>query len=108
MDACGVVTDRGTYIALERRTEGEVAADAETHDSDFPWCDLRMFGKPVQTSAAIGIEMRDRSLHGVLLAADTSGVIESDHGSRWFAIRARSPTTHSFLKTSQAAVMSWP
>ena len=29
-----------------------------------------MFGKPVQTSAAIGIEMRDRSLRGVLLVAD--------------------------------------
>ena len=43
-----------------------------------------MFGKPVQTSAAIGIEMRDRSLRGVLLVAETSGVIESDHDSRWF------------------------
>jgi hypothetical protein len=39
-----------------------------------------MFGNPVQTSAAIGIEMRDRSLRGDLLVADTSGVIESDHG----------------------------
>src|ERR1700680_3166757 len=84
MDACGVVTDRCMDIGLERRTEGEVAADAETHDADFPWCDLRMLGKPVQASAAISIEMRNWSLRGVLLAADASGVIEWDRGSRWF------------------------
>src|SRR5271166_4007347 len=84
MEACGVVTDRCTDVGLERRTEGEVAADAETHDADFPWCDLGMLGKPVQASAAIGIEMRDRSLGSVLLAANASRVIESDHGSRRF------------------------
>ena len=84
MDARGVVTDSRTDLWLERRTEGEVAADAETHNADFAWRDFGMLEKPVQTSAAIGIEMRDRSLRGVLLAADTSGVIESDHGSRWF------------------------
>ncbi len=84
MDAGAVVTDRGADIGLERSTEGEVAADAETHDADFPWRDHRMLGKPVQTSAAIGIEMRDRGLRGVLLAADASGVIEWDHRSRRF------------------------
>jgi hypothetical protein len=61
-----------------------VPADTETHDTDFPWRDFRMYGKPVQASAAIGIEMRDRSLCGVLLAASPSGVIEGDHRSRWF------------------------
>jgi hypothetical protein len=76
MDACTVVTDRCADIGLKRSTEGEVAADAETHDTDFVTRGFRMFGKPVQTSAAIGIEMRDRSLRGVLLAAGASGVIE--------------------------------
>src|SRR6202043_2095635 len=84
MDACGVVTDRCMDIGLERRTEGEVAADAETHDPDFPWCDLRMLGRPVQAGPGIGMELPSGSLRGVLLAADASGVIESDHGSRWF------------------------
>jgi len=40
--------------------------------------------KPVQTSAAIGIEMRDRSLRGVLLAAGASGVVKWDHRSGRF------------------------
>ena len=38
----------------------------------------------IQTSAAIRIEMRDRSLGGVLLAAGASRVIECDHRSRRF------------------------
>src|SRR6266404_8085225 len=43
-----------------------------------------MFGEPVQTSATIGIEMRDRSLRGVLLAARASGVVKWDYCSRRF------------------------
>src|SRR5260221_11357014 len=62
MDACPVVTDRCADIGLECSTEGEVAADAETHRADFPCRDLGRFGEPVQTSAASGIEMRDRTL----------------------------------------------
>src|SRR5438445_1651586 len=42
-----------------------------------------MFGEPVQTRAAIGIEMRDRSLRCVLLAARASGVVKWDHCSGW-------------------------
>src|SRR5882757_9931110 len=43
-----------------------------------------MFGEPVQTSPTIGIEMRDRSLRGVLLAAGASGVVIWDYRSRRF------------------------
>ena len=84
MDAGAVVTDCCADIGLQRSTERKVSPDAETHRADFPAGHLRAFRKPVQTTAAIGIEMRDRSLRGVLLAADTSGVIKSNHGSRWF------------------------
>src|SRR5260370_25458473 len=41
-----------------------------------------MYGKPVQDSAALGIEMRDRSLCSVLMAAGPAGVIEGDRRSR--------------------------
>ncbi len=109
MDACAVVTDRCADIGLERSTEGEVAADAETYDADFPSRDLRMFGKPVQTSAAIGIEMRDRSLRGVLLAADASGVIEWDHRSRRFdaAINFRGRGNKSIPGQPYAEAQHW-
>jgi hypothetical protein len=53
-----------------------VASDAETQCADFSSRDLRMFREPVQTRAAIRIEMRNRGLRGVLLAAGASGVIE--------------------------------
>jgi hypothetical protein len=58
-----------------------VAADAETHSTHFPGRDVRMSCKPIQTSAAIRIEMRDGSLCGVLLAAGASRVIEGDDRS---------------------------
>src|SRR5579863_4346855 len=77
-----VVADRCANIGLERRAKRKVPADAETHDTDFPWRHFRMFGKPVQTRAAVGIEMRDRCLCSVLLAAGPSGVIEGNHRSR--------------------------
>src|SRR5260221_14548882 len=82
MNPCPVITDRCPHIRLERRTKREVAANAKTCDADFARRDFRMYGKPVQASAAIGIEMRDRSLCSVLLAAAPSGVIEGDHRSR--------------------------
>ena len=82
MDAGAVVADRGADIGLEPGTECEVAPYAETHDPYFPSRDLGMFGKPVQTSAAIRIEMRDGSLRGILLASGASRVIEWDHRSR--------------------------
>src|ERR1700719_4229419 len=81
MDAGAVVTDRGADIRLERRAEGQVASDAETQCADFSSRDLRMFREPVQTRAAIRIEMRNRGLPGVLLAAGASRVIERDHRS---------------------------
>src|SRR6202167_3328037 len=84
VDACGVITDGCADVGLEGSAEGEVAADAETHDADLPPRDFRMFGKPVETRAAIGIEMRDGSLRGVLLAADAASVIKGDHRSRRF------------------------
>ena len=84
MNACPVVADRCTDIGLECSAEGEVAADAEAHSADFPWRDLGMFGEPVQTSPAIGIKMRNRSLRGVLLAARPSGVIKWDYRSGRF------------------------
>jgi hypothetical protein len=79
MDACAVVADRGTNVALECGTEGEVAADAETDRTDFPRRDFGMFGEPVLTGATVGIEMRDRSLRGVLLAAGAPGIVKWDH-----------------------------
>jgi len=82
MDARSVVADRCADIGLKRSSKREVSADTETHATDFPWRDFRMYGKPTQTSPAIGIEMRYRSLRGVLLAAGPSGVIERDHRSR--------------------------
>src|ERR1700741_1185639 len=84
MDARAVVTDRCANIGLERSPEGEAAADAETYDTDFFTRHLGMFRKPFQTSAAIGIEMHNWSLRGVLLAAGAPGVIEGDHRSRRF------------------------
>src|ERR1700730_13109374 len=81
MYARPVVTDCRGDVVLERSAEREMAADAETHDTDSPYRDLRMFGKPVQTSAAILIEMRDQSLRGVLLAAGPADVIEWNHCS---------------------------
>jgi hypothetical protein len=84
VDACGVVTDRCADVGLEGSTEGEVAADAETHDADLLRRDFRVFGKPVETRAAIGIEMRDGSHRGVLLAARATGVIKGDHRSGRF------------------------
>src|SRR5580700_4576895 len=84
MDAGAVVTDRGADIRLERRAEGQVASDAETQCADFSARDLRMFRKPVQAGPAIRIEMRDRRLRGVLLAARASRVIEGDHRSGRF------------------------
>src|SRR5580700_4167386 len=84
MYARPVVTDCCRDVVLERSAEREMAADAETHDTDFPYRDLRMFGKPVQTSAAVLVEMRDQSLRGVLLAAGPADVIKWDHRSRRF------------------------
>src|SRR6516164_5183769 len=84
MDACPVVADRCADIGLECSAEGEVAADAETHSTDFPWRDLGMFREPVQTSPAIGIKMRNRSLRGVLLAARASRIIKWNHRSGRF------------------------
>jgi hypothetical protein len=57
-------------------------ADTESHNSDFPLRHPAMFGEPIQAGSAIGIEMRDRSLRSVLLAASPSGVIEGDNRSR--------------------------
>src|SRR5882724_5418777 len=48
MDARAVVADRCADIGLERRSKREVPADTETHDTDFPWRDLRIYGKPVK------------------------------------------------------------
>ena len=109
MDASAVVTDRCADIGLERSTKGEVAADAETYDPDFSSGDLRVFGKPVQTSTAIGIEMRDRSLRGILLAADPSSVIEWDHRSRGFeaAIDFRGSGNKSIPGQPYAGAQHW-
>ena len=81
MQARRVVADRGAYIGLERGTKREVTADTETRGADFSRRDLGMPGEPIQTSPAVGIKMRDRSVQGVLLAARLSGVIEWDHRS---------------------------
>src|ERR1700691_5179684 len=109
MDACAVETDRRADIALERRTEREVAADAETHPPDFSRRDLGMFRKPVKTSTAIGIEMRDRSLCRVLLAANASGVVERDHRSRRFdpAVNFRGGGNKSISGQSYARADHW-
>src|SRR5262245_40565245 len=84
MDARAVVTHGSPDIGLECGPKGQLARDAETHGADFPWRDERMLGKPVQTSAAVGIEMRDRRHRGVLLAASASSVIEGDDRARRF------------------------
>src|SRR5215471_558734 len=109
MDTGAVVTDRCADIGLERSTKGEVAADAETHYSDFSFGDLRVFGKPVQTSTAICIEMRNRSLRGILLAADPSSVIEGGHHSRWFeaAINFRGSGNKSIPGQPYAGAQHW-
>src|SRR5215471_10329698 len=85
MNASAVETDRCADIRLECSTESEVAADAETHGPDLSSCDLGVRRKPVKTSTAILIEMGDRSLRGILLPADASGIIERDHRPRWFS-----------------------
>jgi len=109
MDAGAVVTDRRADIGLEPSTECEVAADTKSHGADFSVRDLRMFGKPVQTSAAIGIEMRDRSLSRVLLAAHASVVIEWNHCSRRFdtAINFRRSGNESITGQSYAGAQQW-
>ena len=78
MDAGGVVADGDADVGLKGGAEGEVAADAESDDADFAWCDARMGGEPVEATAAVGVEMRDRSFRGVLLAARAAGVVERD------------------------------
>jgi hypothetical protein len=109
MDARAVVADRGADIGLERRSKREVPADTETYDTDFPWRDFRMYGKPVQASAAIGIEMRDRSLCSVLLAAGPSGVIEGDHRSRQLdaPINFRRSSNKSVPGQPHASAQQW-
>jgi hypothetical protein len=109
MDACAVVTDRCADIGLEPSTECQVAADAETHDADLPSRDLRVFGQPVQTGPAIVIEVRDRSLGGVLLAAEAPGVIEWDHCSRRFdtAINFRGSGNESIPGQPYAGAQQW-
>src|SRR5882762_1787242 len=82
MIARSVVADRCADIGLERRSKREWPSYTETHDTDFPCRDFRVCRKPVQARAAIGIEMRNRSLCSILLAAGPPGVIEGDHRSR--------------------------
>src|SRR5215469_6505812 len=84
MDARAVVTHGNPDIGLECGTKGQMAADAKTHDADFTWRDQRMQGQPVQTSAAVRIEMRDRRGCGVPLAAGASSVVEGDDRTRRF------------------------
>src|SRR5580692_1746480 len=102
MDARAVVTDGGANIRLERSSEGEVAADAETDDADFAARDLGIVSKPVQASAAIGIEMGDRSFGGGLLAAGAAGVIKRDHRS------GRFDTAINFRRSSNKSVPGQP
>ena len=109
MNARAVVADRCVDIGLECRSKREVAADAETHNTNFPWRDFRVYGKPVQTGAAIGIEMRNRSLRGVLLAAGPAGVIEGDHRSRRFdaPINFRRSSNKSVPGQPHASAQQW-
>src|SRR6266403_6190237 len=109
MDARAVVADRCADIGLERRSKREVPADTETHNTNFPWRDFRMYGKPVQASAAIGIEMPDRSLCSVLLAAGPSGVSEGDHRSRRLdaPINFRRSSNKSIPRQPHASAQQW-
>src|SRR5262249_36761886 len=90
-------------------TEGEMAADAESDDADFSSRDFRMFGEPIQARTAIGIEVGDRSLRGVLLAAGASGVVEGDHRAWWFdaAIDFRCGGDESVAGEPHAGAKHW-
>src|SRR6185295_18676276 len=76
VDAGAVVAHRDAHVRLKGGAEGEVAADAETHDADFSRRDARMRGEPVEATAAVGVEMRNWSFRSVLLAARATGVVE--------------------------------
>src|SRR5262249_27999054 len=80
VDACPVEADGGTEGRLKRGAKGKVAADAESDNADFSGGDARMACEPVQSGAAVFVEIRDWSFCGVLLAARTTGVIERDRG----------------------------
>src|ERR1700739_4315381 len=109
MDAGAVVTHGSPDIGLECGTKGQMAADAETHGADFPWRNERMLGKPVQTSAAVGIEMSDRRRCGVLQAAGASRVIEGDNGAGRFgaAINFRGGNDKPVTRQANASAQQW-
>ena len=109
MDAGAVVTHGSPDIGLECGTKGQMAADAKTNGADFPWRDEGMLGKPVQTSAAVGIEMRDRRRCGVLLAAVASSVVEGDDRARRFdaAINFRGSNDKPVTRQANASAQQW-
>jgi len=109
MDAGAVVTHGSLNIGLECGTKGQMAANAETNGADFAWRDEGMLGKPVQTSAAVGIEMRDRRRCGILLAAGASSVIEGDNRARRFdaAINLRGGNDKPVTRQANASAQQW-
>src|SRR5580692_12993226 len=82
MDARAVVARGGKHIRLERGAKSKVPANAETDDADFSARHFGMARKPIQSGAAVGIEVRDGSLRRILLAARAASVVKRDYRAR--------------------------
>jgi hypothetical protein len=60
-----------------------MAADAETHRTEFGTSDTRMLREVIERRAPVFVEMGDWCLGGVLQPASSSAVIEGNYNAQW-------------------------
>jgi len=81
VDAGAVPAGGGANVGLERGAECEMPADAEAHGANFSGSDFGVLREPIESRAAVGVEMGYGSFLSIIQAAGAARVVERDGGA---------------------------